>query len=180
MSSTETTYRAPYIPSLDLGNASSETAFQNSQGKTAALVLQTDNQFTNKRFVLNLAGRVATSSNLAFTLNVYLGTAGTTADTMIFTSSAMTVNAKKTNWHLDINMFWDGDAQVINGSGFGQVDNQQIGASGLINTPTIDPNLHNTSNSFQGTFYKFTVTGAFSGSSSGNHAYLDILEVTLQ
>jgi hypothetical protein len=179
MSGTQTTYRASLIPSLDLGNASAETAFKNSLGQIATLLLQTDNQFTNKRFVLNLAGRVATSSNLTFQINVYLGTTGTTADTLIYSTSGLTVNAKKSNWHLDLNCFWDSDAQLINGSGFGQVDNQQVGAGGLTNVPKIDPNLHNTSNSFQGTFYKFTVTGLFSGSSTGSHAFLDVLELTL-
>lgn len=180
MSSTETTYRATYIPSLDLGNASSETNFLNSLGQTASLILQTDNQFSNRRFVLNLAGRVATTSNLNFTVNVYLGTKGSTSDTLIFTSGANAVNAKKSNWHLDINMFWDSDAQLINGSGYGQTDNQTVGPSNLQNAPKVDPNLHNSSNSFQGTFYKFTVTGTFSGSSAGNHAFLDVFEVTLQ
>lgn len=58
MSGVGTVFRAQLIPSLDLGNASAETAFLNSRGATAALTLQTDNQFTNRRFILNLAGRV--------------------------------------------------------------------------------------------------------------------------
>lgn len=179
MSGTGTVFRCPLIPSLDLGNASAETFFLNSRGLTAGLPLQVDGQFTNKRFVINAAGRVATTSNLTFQVNIYLGTKGTTADTLIYTTSGLTVNAKKSNWHLDLNCFWDSDAQLINGSGFGQVDNQQVGSGGLTNVITLDSNLHNSSNSFQGTFYKFTVTGLFSGSSAGNHAFLDILEVTL-
>jgi hypothetical protein len=162
-----------------LGNASAETTFKNSLGGVAALPLQTDNQFTNKRFVINAAGRVATTSNLTFQVNIYLGTTGTTADKLIYTTSGLTVNNKKSNWHLDLNCFWDSDAQIINGSGFGQIDNQQVGSGGLTNVITLDPNLHGSSNSFQNTFYKFTVTGLFSGSSTGNHAFLDILEVTL-
>jgi hypothetical protein len=179
MSGVGTVFRCPLIPSLNLGNASSETTFLNSRGTVAALPLQTDGQFTNKRFAINVAGRVATTSNLTFQVNVYLGTTGTTADTLIFTSSGLTVNAKKSNWHLDLNCFWDSDAQLINGSGFGQIDNQQVGSGGLTNVIKLDPNLHGSSNSFQNMFYKFTVTGLFSGSSAGNSAFLDILEVTL-
>lgn len=179
MSGVGTVFRAPLIPSLNLGNASTETTFLNSRGTAAVLPLQTDNQFTNRRFVLNAAGRVATTTNLTFQINIYLGTTGTTADTLIFTTNGLTVNAKKSNWHLDLNMFWDSDAQIINGSGFGQIDNQQIGAGGLTNVLKLDPNLHGSSNSFQGVFYKFSVTGLFSGSSTGNGAFLDILEVTL-
>ena|SRR5271165_5368244 len=181
MSGTQTTYRADYIPpSQDLGNAATETFFLNSLGKTAFVNLQTDGQFKNKRFVLNLAGRVATTSNLTFTINAYLGTTGTATDKLIFSSGALTCNTKKTNWHLDVNCFWDGDSQLINGSGFGQLDNQQIGSGGLTNVPTLDPSLHNTSNSFQAVRYIVTVSGTFSGSSAGNHAFLDVLEVTLQ
>lgn len=180
MSGVGTVFRAPFVPSLDLGNASSATLFKGSNGATAALNLQTDNQFTNRRFILNLAGRVATSSNLTFTINIYLGTTGTTADKLIFASGANTVNTKKTNWHIDLSMFWDSDAQIINGIGSGQIDNNPIGAAGLAGVLALDPNLHNTSNSFQGVFNKFTVTGTFSGSSAGNHAFIDIFEVTLQ
>lgn len=179
MSGTGTLFRAPSIPSLDLGNASSESAFLDSTGVAAKLLLQTDNQFANKRFALALAGRVATNSNLAFTVNIYLGKLGTTADTKIFTSNANTVNNKKSNWHIDLNMFWDSDAMVINGHAEGQINNNPIGSSGLANTPVIDPNLHNTSNSFQGVYYKFTVSGLFSGSSAGNHAFLDVFELSL-
>jgi len=179
MSGTGTVFRCPLIPSLDLGNASAETFFLNSRGLTAALPLQVDGQFTNKRFIINAAGRVATNSNLTFQVNIYIGTTGTTADTLIYTTSGLTVNAKKSNWHLDLNCFRDSDAQLINGSGFGQIDNQQVGAGGLTNIIKLDPALHQTSNSFQGVFYKISASGLFSGSSAGNHSFLDILEITL-
>jgi hypothetical protein len=181
VSGTETTYRSDYIPpSLNLGNAATEMFFLNSLGKTAFVRLYTDGQFRNKRFVVNAAGRVVTSSNLTFTINLYLGTTGTPADTLIFSSGALTCNAKKSNWFVDLNCFWDGDSQLINGSGFGQLDNQQIGAGGLTNVPKLDPSLHNSSNSFQGVTYMITVSGTFSGSSAGNGAFLDVLEITLQ
>lgn len=179
MSSTGTVYRADYIPSNDLGNAFAESFFIDSLSNVAHVRLQTDGQFTNRRFTLYAAGRVVTTANLNFTLNVYLGTTKTTADTLIFSSGAQIVNNRKTNWHIDANMFWDGDSKRINGNGEGQVDNAPIGAAGLANIAIIDPNLHNVSNSFQALIYKFSVTGTFSGSSAGSHAFLDVLEIAL-
>jgi hypothetical protein len=179
MSGTGTVVRGDYIPSNDLGNASVETLFTDINKLPNSIRVPTDNQLTNKRFTLHIGGRVATTSNLTFTVNLRFGTTRSLSDTLVFTSQAMTVNAKKTNWHMDIYMFWDGDSQLINANGIGQVDNSVIGPTGLANAPTVDPNLHNTSNSFQATFYRFTASGQFSGSSAGNHAFIDVFELEI-
>jgi hypothetical protein len=169
---------------LDLGNATANTQFKNSQGTAFLLPMPSDGQFSNHRLRVHLGGRVQTTTNLTFTLNAYIGSTtvfGTAAaiasNTLLYTSNAVTVNAIRSNYQLDLDLFWDNDAKLICGTGLGQVANQIIGASALANTPTADPNLHNTNNSFQGTHYSITVAGLFSGSSTGNHAYLDVFNM---
>lgn len=172
-------YTASFIPSQDIGNVTAETQFKNSQGAQANLVLPADGQFINSRLKIRLGGRVATTSNLTFTVNLYFGTSATIAsNTLLLSSGAQTVNTKKTNWHIDVDLFWDGDSNTFCGIGSGQMSNGPIGPSALSNVPSANPNVRNTISN-AATAYGFTVTGQFSGSSSGNHSFLDIFNVEL-
>jgi hypothetical protein len=184
VSNVTTVYRPLFGPSQDLGNVTSATQFKNSQGGPFVLVMPNDGQFSNHRLRLHLGGRVQTTTNLNFTLNVYFGSSTTfgaaaaiASNTLLYTTNAATVNTVKSNYHLDIDMFWDNDGKIICGIAQGQIANAIVGPGALANIPVADPNLHNTSNSFQGTFYGITVAGLFSGSSAGNHAYLDVFNL---
>lgn len=175
-----------FPPSLDLGNATAEQQFANNAGGVLVLPLPSDGQLVNSRFRVHLGGRVQTISNLTFTLAVYFGSSTTfggaspiASNTLMLTTNANTVNAKKTNYQLDMDLFWDDDSDSISGTWLGQIANSIIGASTLANTPTADADLHGDSNSFQGTHYGLTFTGLFSGSSTGNHAFLDVLSIEL-
>lgn len=187
MSSVGTIYRPLFMPSLDLGNATAEKQFLNSQSTAVVLPLQNDGQCSNHRLRGHLGGRVQTTSNLTFALSLYFGStnvfgaAGAIAsNTQLYTSSGLTVNAIKSNFFVDMDFFWDADSKTFCGvCGPGQIANQIIGPSNLVNIPSADPNLHINSNSFQSVFYGLTVTGLFSGSSAGNHAFLDIFTMEL-
>lgn len=172
-------YRASFVPGVDLGNVTAETQFRNLNSAQANLVLPADGQFTNSWLKLRIAGRVATTSNLTFQVNLYFGTSATIAsNTLLLSSGAQTVNTKKTNWHIDVDFFWDGDSNTFCGIGIGQMANGPIGPTALANVPSANPNIRNTLSN-AATAYGFTVTGQFSGSSAGNHAFLDIFNVEL-
>lgn len=172
-------YRASFIPSLDLGNAIAEKQFVNSQSAQANLVLPADGQFTNSRLKLRLAGRVATTSNLTFQVNLYFGTSATIAsNTLLFSSGLQTVNNLKTNWFMDVDFYWDGDSSTFCGIGSGQMSNGIIGPASLANVPSANPNIRNTISN-AATAYGFTATGQFSGSSTGNHSFLDVFNIEL-
>ena len=182
MSNAGTVYRPnAFPPSLDIGNATAETLFQNKIGGALVLPLQNDGQWTNARLAVHIGGRVQTTSNLNYTLAVYFssntvfGVPATVAQsTKIYTTGPTIVNNKQTNWQLDLNIFWDGTSKTFCGNTIGQIGDYILGQNTLIATPTADPNLHNSSNSFQNVFYALSFTGLFSGSSSGNHAFIDV------
>jgi hypothetical protein len=179
MPSSRTLYTAALIPSTDLGNATAETQFLNSNGKLLTLPLPSNNSLAQKRFIVKAAGRVKTTSNLTFTLNLYFGISATIAsNTLIFTSAAQTVNSLSTNWMMNVELFWDVTSQRINGWGFGQVANSVLGPSGLVNPVTsADPNRDTSTTLNSGAAYGFTLTGLFSGSSAGNSSIVDIFDL---
>lgn len=172
-------YRSAFVPGADIGNASAETQFSNLNGAQASLVLPADGQFTNSRLKVRIGGRVSTTSNLTFTVKLYFGTSATIAsNTLIFSSGAQTINAIKTNWHIDLDLFWDSDSSTFCGIGQGQAGNGVIGPAALSNVPSANPNNRNTLSN-AAVSYGFTVTGQFSGSSAGNHAFLDLFNIEL-
>lgn len=174
-----TVYRASFIPGADLGNASAETQYQNSQAQLSTLVLPADGQFTNSRLKLRIAGRVATTSNLTYTVKIYFGTSATIAsNTLILSSGAQTVNNVKSNFFIDVDMHWDADSNTLCGMGSGQINNSPIGPAALSNVPSANSNVRNTLSNAM-TAYGFTVTGQFSGSSAGNHSFLDLFNIEL-
>ena len=187
MSSAGTVYRPlNFHGSPDLGNATSESYFLNNITQAAVLPLQNDGQWTNHRLIVRMGGRVQTNSNVAFQMSLYFGQStqhGTlptfTSCTKIYTTNYATVNNKKTDWQSDLNIFWDGDAKVINGNTMGQIGSTILGSATLIVSPSADPNLHNSSNSFQNIFYGLAATGQFNTSSTGNHAFLDVFTLEL-
>jgi hypothetical protein len=172
--------------SKDLGNATAEAYFLNNLSQAVVLPLQNDGQWKNSRLRIILGGRVQTTVNTAFSVQVYFGSSTTfglipviASATKIFTTNYVTVNNKKTNWQIDINIFWDGDAKTFDGNTFGQMGNTILGQNTLSGVPSADPNLHNASNSFQGLFYGLGFTGIFNSSSTGNHAFLDVCSLEL-
>jgi len=188
MSSAGTVYRPlNFRGSLDLGNATAETYFLNNINQAVVLPLQNDGQWTNHRLCVYLGGRVQTTANVNFALGVYFGSATTfgtipiiSKATKIYTTNFVQVNNKKTNWQVDVNIFWDGDSKTIDGNTFGQMGNIVLGQNTLSVSPSADPNLHNSSNSFQNVFYGLGVTGLFGSSSTGNHAFLDVFTLELK
>lgn len=187
MSGAGTVYRPiNFHGSPDLGNATTESYFLNNLAQAVVLPLQNDGQWVNHRLAVHMGGRVQTTINVAFAVSIYFGSSthfgiipAIASNTRIFTTNYATVNALKTNWQLDLNIFWDGDSKTICGNTFGQMGDTILGQGTLEATPAADPNLHNNSNSFQNVFYGLGVTGQFNSSSTGNHAYLDVFSLEL-
>jgi hypothetical protein len=167
------------LPGNDLGNQTSETQMPNGRGASLVLPLPSNGSLSNKRFRLVLAGRVSTAINTTLTLNVYFGiSTKITSNTQIFTTNAQTVNAKSTNFSITIDMYWSNTGKLINGGpGQGQVDNNPVGPSSLLNTPSADPFRDDSTFLASGPTYGFTVTGQFGNSDAGNHAFAEILEL---
>ena len=99
--------------------------------------------------------------------------------TRIYYTNFVTINNQKTNWQLDLKVFWDGDSKTFCGNTEGQMGDTILGQNTLQAKPPADPNLHNNSNSFQGVFYALGVTGQFNSSNAGNHAFLDVFTLEL-
>ena len=187
MSSAGTVYRPiNFHGSPDLGNVIAESYFLNNISQAAVLPLQNDGQWSNHRMRVIMAGRVQTNANVNFAFSIYFGQTtafGTipaiASATKIYTSNFVQVNNKKTNWQLDVSFFWDSDSKTIDGYTIGQMGNVVLGQNTLSKAPSADPNLHNSSNSFQNVFYGLGVTGIFGSSSIGNHAFLDVFTLEL-
>jgi hypothetical protein len=175
MPSSLTIYRAPFLPGNDAGNITAETQLPNGRGASLILALPSNGSLSNKSFRVRLAGRVQTNSNLNVTIAVYFGFSATIAsNTQVFTTSAVTVNNLTTGWEIWLDCFWSGDGNLITGAGRGQVANSVIGPSALVNTPlSANPNRDSSTTLASGTTYGLTVTGLFSGSSTGNHLFVD-------
>jgi hypothetical protein len=174
MSSGDTLYKAPFLASTDLGNATSETQFVNARGAQMVLALPSNNSLANRPFRIRLDGRVATSTNVTFQVSVYFGFSLTlSANTLMFTTNGVTVNATSSNWMIWLDLFWDSTSDLITGNAFGQIANQVVGPGALANTPNANPNRDSSTRLASGPTYGFTATGLFSGSSAGNHAFVD-------
>lgn len=177
MPNSATLYRANMLPGNDLGNATAETQFKNGRGAQLSLALPSNNSLTNKSFRVRISGRVATTSNLTFTVSLYFGLSSTIAsNTLLYTTNAVVVNNVSSNWEFWADCFWSTNG-TITGRAEGQIANQIFGPGTLANTPNADPNRDSNTFLQSGATYAFTVTGQFSGSSTGNHAFIDDLSL---
>jgi hypothetical protein len=175
MPSAHTLYTAPMLPGIDLGNKTTETLLPDGRSGFLQLQLPSNNSLANKSFRVRLFGRVSTTANLNFTLSVYFGISSViSSNTLIFTTNQVQVNNIKSNWELWLDMTWDSDSKTITGRGAGQLANSILGPGTLQNIPlAADPNRDSNTFLQSGATYGFTATGQFSGSSAGNHAYVD-------
>lgn len=179
MPSSSTLYRAPLLPGNDLGNATTETQMPNGRGTPLILPLPSNGSLSNKRFRLIATGRVQTTITNTFILNFYFGFSPTiSANTLIFSTGANSVNTINTGYDIGIEMYWNAGALTITGRGQGQINNNPIGPSGLNNTITsVDPARDSSTFLASGATYGFTITGTFGSGSAGNHAFTDIFEM---
>jgi hypothetical protein len=175
MPSAHTLYTAPMLPGNDLGNATSETLLPDGRTGFLKLQLPSNNSLANKSFRVRLFGRVSTTANLNFQVRVYFGISGVIgSNTQIFDTNQININNAKSNWELWLDMTWDSDSKTITGRGAGQLANNILGPGTLLNIPiAADPNRDSNNFLQSGATYGFTVTGQFSGSSTGNHAFVD-------
>ena len=174
MSSGDTLYKAPFLASTDLGNATAETQFLNARGAQMVLVLPSNNSLASRPFRIRSDGRVSTTTNATFQFTVYFGFSKTlSANTLMFTTNGLTVNALTSNWMLALDLYWDSTSDLITGTAFGQIANQIVGPAALANTPSANPNRDSSTTLASGPTYGFTATGLFSSSSTGNHAFVD-------
>lgn len=176
MSSSITLYRAPYLPGNDLGNQTSETLMPNGRGTSLVLPLPSNGSLANRRFRVVVSGRVQTSLNSTFTVNVYFGFSPTlSSNTLIFSTGAVAVNSSNTGFSFTIDMFWSATGLTVNGVGEGQSNNNPVGRIAMANTiPNVDPFHDNNPNSIT---YGFSATGTFGSSSAANHAFIDLFEL---
>lgn len=179
MPSSATLYRASMLPGNDLGNQTSETQMPNGRGASLVLPLPSNGMLANKRFRIVTSGRVQTTINTTFTLTIYSGQSRTiAANVLIFSSGAITVNNTNTGFNVLLDLYWNSASLTISGSGQGQMNNNTIGPSGLAATITnLDPSRDSSTFLASGPTYGFTITGMFGNSSTGNHAFVDILEL---
>jgi hypothetical protein len=177
MPSTSTLYRAAMLPGNDLGNATAETQLPNGRGVPFTLTLPSNGSLANRSFRLRAYGRVATTATTSLTLQVYFGMSPVIANnTLIFNTGAQLVDTVKSNWELWIDLSWDSDSKSINGRGEGQLANNILGPQTLLNVPlAADPNRDSNTFLQSGPTYGFTITGFFANSSTGNHAFVDLL-----
>jgi len=170
--------RAGFLSSSDLGNATTETLFTGGglgAGQTLILGLPNNGNLLNRRFRVGLAGRVQTTTAINFTVAAYFGFGAIAANTLLFSSGSVSINGK-TNWEMDLSMFWDGDGQTLNGNGQGQVGGSVLGSGALNASPSANPITITT---IAAVSYGFTVTGLFGTSNTGNHAFVDAFDLEL-
>lgn len=179
MPSTQTLYRAAMLPGNDLGNRTVETQLPDGRNSPLILQLPSNGTLVNKSFRVRLYGRVATSINNLYTIQVYFGFDPVISkNTLIFSSGAQSVPAIKSNWELWIDLSWDNDSKTINGRGEGQLANNILGPMTLLNVPfAADPNRDSNTFLQSGPSYAFTATGQFSIPSAGNHAFVDLMNL---
>lgn len=174
-----TIYRANFLPSADLGNTTAEKQFINGRAVSPARLdcrLPSNGGMANKPFGIHIAGRVSTTTNRTFTVNLYFGRDTTiTNNTLMLTSSANTVNNVSTSWDMWARCFWSRDGKSITGNGGGQIGNSVLGPFALSNVISADPDRDSLT--YFVAPYGFTVTGQFDGSDTGNHAYVDIFDL---
>lgn len=173
-------YRATMLPSSDIGNATAETLFKDGRGfLPLQLPLPSNGSLANKSFRVRVSGRVSTTSNVTFELRMYFGISAIIAsNTLIFDVGAQTVNTTASSFECWLDCQWSADANAITGRGTGQMANNVSGPGSLNNTPlAANPNRDSSTTLASGAFYGFTVTGIFSGSSSGNHAIVDSFDL---
>ena len=171
----QTLYRAFMLPGGDLGATTVEKQFPNGRATPLLLQLPSNNSLANKSFAIHQCGRVSTSANLTFIINLYFGLDPIIShNTLIWTAGPQQVNNKSSNFDLWLKLYWDSVSQTITGQGDGQVANNIVGPSTLINIPSADPNRDSNSFLQSGPTYGFTITGTFSGGGT-NHAFIDEL-----
>lgn len=173
MSSSITLAKANGLPSLDLGNVSVETQFKGNNGTQLQLILPANGSLANNGFRIRVSGRIATTSNLTFNVKMYFGLGAISANTLFFDCGAQTINNLKIGYSFRIDNHWSGDGQAITGWGAGQVGNNIVGPQTLTNVITAVNPSRDSDPTIRSSFYGFTLTGQFSGSSAGNHAYVD-------
>lgn len=160
------------LPSADLGNASSITAFKTAASAAIVLPLAGASKFKNRRFEVRAWGRVEGGTTGNFTVTLQWGTSATPgSNTTLKASSALAANSEKASWEMQAVFVLDADSQKLQGRAAFRVNDGAVDASAVSTEITaLDPTVDSV---LQG----FVMCGTFSASNAGNHAYLDGFEL---
>ena len=175
MSNASTISRA-VTPSAALGNATSETIFQDSSSNpVAAYIPATWNLVEGKTGTLKVkcGGRVTGGTTTNWTVALYWGTDSTASNnTKIAAPSAFSVVSTSTNWYIEATLIWDSTSKTVNGWYAAQVGSTKTAETTISNVPTAVDLTAGESTSLG-----LTVTGIFGSTNASNTAYLDFLDV---
>lgn len=162
------------LPSAGIGNATAETIFSaGSPGNSAnSLILQVpaNGELSNKRFRINVAGRVVPGTTGNFTYALYAGTTITSGNKMATSAAtSYTVNTNGSFW-LVYEGYWDSSSKQIMGTFWGNQNNTILDITAASNVISQDPNPS------LATTQKFIVTGLFGSTNASNNAFVDVFE----
>ena len=160
----------PYkaLPSADLGNVTSTASgFLNSASAAIVLPLFPALHLKNRMFEVRAWGRVEGGTTVNFTPSLYFGTSATVAnDTLLKSATAAAVDSAKHSWQMVAELVWDADSDKIEGCVYFRIADVAI-------TAQVVTAVISSADPEDNTARGFIISGLFSTSNSGNHAYLD-------
>lgn len=161
------------LPSVGLGNATSETLFTGGKSGSLSIAIPANNELANRYLRFKVSGRVTPGASSTFQLRVYAGTA-IAAGSKIIDSGAISATANSYNFLIFGEAYWDASSNQIQGVFWGQANNAVIALTAFSNSIASNPNPT------AATSQPFVVSGLFGTSNANNNAFVDMFEVEVQ
>ena len=175
MAGTAVAIQADNLPSADVGDATAETQFLDTQATAVRMQLKlpSGGAYKNRQFVVRVGGRAIGGTAGNFTANLDFGLSATIAtNTTIASTGADDLNVTTSRgWGIEATLFWDGTGNTL--SGFDRSYTGDIYNA----TATIDA-IPTSADPTDDGGYGFTVTALFSATDSSNSAFVDYFSVT--
>jgi len=162
------------LPSADLGDVvTTAQGFKNAAGAAIVLPLAQASKLKNKLFTVRAWGRVEGGTTVDFTPSLYYGTSAVVAnDTLIKSATAAAVDSAKHNWHIEARLVWDADSDKIQGTFTARIAAIAVTAL-VVNAAISSADPEEDVSTAKG----LIISGLFSTTHAGNHAYLDGFEL---
>lgn len=164
------TSRSNKLPSVGVGNATTESIFNGSDSNQLQLAIEGSGVLNMRPFRVRVWGRTTGGTTTNVTIALYLGTNATFSNnTKLATTGAVACNSTSGNFFLETYMLYDTTSNKIQGYFWGF-------SNGVAVSPTVQSAaVTGFSDTAEG--QGLTVTALFSATNAGNTAFIDGFEL---
>lgn len=173
-----TLYRAPNLPSLNLGGVTGAQSVLDSRGNLLALPFPTNGVLDSVWFTVRISGH---ASNLATTRGVtvvlYIGSnpASASSNNLVATTLAHNMIGNEWNVLVAVDLLVNGTAKILHGVISGILGSSQIAAATTTPVLGIDPNQDNNTQGSAPLFFSLTWNATSNG--PGEFMFIDGFEL---